>query len=103
MGTIGYLLDADTFLWAVCESYKLGVDGKQVMTDGKEQIYVSAISAYEVTNKYRLGKLPEYENVAKNYIEILHSFGAEELPVTSQHTYFAGKFDWLIVTLSTEY
>jgi len=24
-----------------------------------------------------LGKLPEYENVAKNYLDILHSFGTE--------------------------
>ena len=94
MGIVGYLLDTHTFLWAVSESYKLGSVGKQVMADSKVRIYVSAISAYEITNKYRLGKLPEYENIAKNYLGILHSFDAEELPITSQHTDFAGKFDW---------
>jgi len=94
MGIVRYLLDTHTFLWAVCESNKLGIAGKQVMADNKNQIYVSAISAYEITNKYRLGKLPMYENVAENYLDILYSFGAEELPITSQHADFAGKFDW---------
>ena len=52
MGTIGYLLDTHTFLWAVCESHKLGVDGKQVIANSKEQVYVSAISAYEITSTF---------------------------------------------------
>jgi len=94
MGNIRYLLDTHTFLWAVSESHKLGVAGKQIMTENKEQIYVSAISAYEIMNKYRLGKLPEYESIAKNYLDILHAFGAKELSVTSQHTNLAGKIDW---------
>jgi len=52
MGTIGYLLDTHTFLWAVYERHKLGVDGKQVIANSKEQVYVSAISAYEITSTF---------------------------------------------------
>jgi len=94
MGTVGYLLDTHTFLWAVCESHKLGVTGKQAMINSSEQIYVSAVSAYEITNKYRIGKLSGYENIATNYLEVLHSFGASELVITSQHANFAGSFNW---------
>jgi PIN domain nuclease of toxin-antitoxin system len=94
MGTLGYLLDTHTFLWAIRESHKLGDDGKRVITDIHAQIFVSAVSAYEISNKYRIGKLPGYESVAKNYLAILHTFGADELPINSQHTAFAGKFEW---------
>jgi len=93
MGSIGYLLDTHTLLWAVSESYKLGVAGKQVMAEN-EDVYVSAISAYEVTNKHRIGKLHGYEKIAENYLEILAAFGAKELSITSQHTDLAGKLNW---------
>ena len=59
-----------------------------------KNIYVSAVSAYEIMNKYRIGKLPEYAYVAKSYFEILREFGAEELPINIRHAHFAGKFEW---------
>ena len=45
-------------------------------------------------NKHRLGKLPEFKYVAENYFEILHKFGADELPISTRHTHVAGKFEW---------
>ena len=94
MGTIKYLLDTHTFLWAVRESHKLSENAHKIVTNKSIQKFVSAVSAYEIMNKYRLGKLQDYMNVAENYFYVLNEFGASKLPINEQHTYFAGKFEW---------
>ena len=94
MGTVGYLLDTHTFLYSVCDESKLSQTVKKAITENPSQVLVSAVSAYEIMNKYRLGKLPEYTYLAENYLEKLHEFGADELLINTQHTHFAGKFEW---------
>ena len=94
MGTLGYLLDTHTFLWAVCEGQKLSDKAQKVIEDTGKRVFVSSISAYEITNKYRIGKLPGYAYVAENYIDIIGKFGAEELSINTRHTHFAGAFEW---------
>ncbi|MCL2045220.1 MAG: type II toxin-antitoxin system VapC family toxin [Oscillospiraceae bacterium] len=95
MGTIGYLLDTHVFLWAIEEhSSKLNDKVKNLLLTADEPIFVSSISAYEITIKHRLGKLPGYDNVVYHYIQIFDSFGAYELPLTSHHNHFAGSLDW---------
>jgi len=94
MGVVKYLLDTQTFLWAVRESIKLSVSAKKAIEDENSEIFVSPITAYEIMNKYRIGKLPEYAYVAENYLEILQNFGAEELLISTKHLHFAGKFEW---------
>ena len=94
MGFVGYLLDTHTFLWAAQDDLKLSELAKNAMNDKNIQKFVSAASAYEVMNKFRLGKLPDYGYVAENYFEILRSLGAYELPISMRHAHFAGKFDW---------
>ena len=64
------------------------------MKDKGTKKFVSAASAYEIMNKYRLKKLPDFAYVAENYFEILRNLGAYELPISSQHANFAGKFEW---------
>jgi len=94
MGTIGYLLDTHTFLWAVYDETRLSDTAEKAIRDNKSNIYVSAVSAYEIMNKYRIGKLPDYAYVAENYFDILNEFGADELLLSTRHMHFAGKFDW---------
>jgi len=53
-----------------------------------------AVSAFEIMNKHRLGKLPEYKYVVDNYFDIFAEFGALELPVSTHHAHYAGEFDW---------
>ena len=94
MGTVGYLLDTHTFLWSVRESGKLSEKAKKAIADTNTKSFVSAVSAYEIMNKYRIGKLPSYDYVVENYFEILYKFGADELPVSTRHAHFAGRFEW---------
>ena len=95
MGAVKYLLDTHTFLWTAHDDAKLSEPAKKALTDTSAQKFVSAVSAYEIMNKYRLGKLPEYKYVAENYFDILREVGADELPINTRHTHFAGKFEWV--------
>jgi len=94
MGAITYLLDTHTFIWAVRDDHKLSNNARMAIKDATAQLYVSVVSAYEITNKYRIGKLPGYEHVAKNYFDFLHELGTIELPVNVRHAHFAGSFEW---------
>ncbi|MCL2590608.1 MAG: type II toxin-antitoxin system VapC family toxin [Betaproteobacteria bacterium] len=90
----GYLLDTHVLLWAVQEDEKLSPAARAVIERTNSKLYVSAISAFEVANKYRLGKLPEYSHVVENYHGIVQRLGATELPVRSSHAYYAAKAEW---------
>jgi len=94
MGAVEYLLDTHALLWAAQEKRKLGNNAQNVLNDESTAIYVSAMSAYEITNKYRIGKLPGYEYVVENYADILVKLGVVELPLNTQHAHYAGKFEW---------
>ena len=95
MGPVGgYLLDTHTVLWAVRGSRSLSDAAKKIILETDLPLYVSAVSAYEIMNKHRIGKLQGFDDVAANYFNVLLELGAEELPINTQHTHFAGKFDW---------
>ncbi|MDR1953518.1 MAG: type II toxin-antitoxin system VapC family toxin [Clostridiales Family XIII bacterium] len=90
----GYLLDTHTLLWAVQEDGKLSSRAREIIENLNEKLFLSAISAFEIANKYRIGKLPNYANVAENYHDIVVKFGVMELPLSSAHAYFAAKLEW---------
>jgi PIN domain nuclease of toxin-antitoxin system len=94
MGTVGYLLDTHTLLWAVQKDVKLSNSARAKIEDIDTPLFVSAASAYEIMNKYRLGKLPDYAYIAENYFDVLHTLGADELPINTRHAHYAGKFEW---------
>jgi len=94
MGTIGYLLDTHTLLWATRDNARLSDKALVIIADTNAPLFVSAASAYEIMYKYQLGKLPEYEYVAENYFDVLGRLGVNELPISAQHAHFAGKFEW---------
>ena len=94
MGTIGYLLDTHTFLWAVQKQILLSDAAKRICSNAQTLKFVSAVSAYEIMYKYKIGKLPEYSDVANDYFGFIKRLGVYELPISSRHAHFAGKFDW---------
>ena len=94
MGTIGYLLDTHTFLWAVRGSLKLSSTAVKIIENAELRVFISAVSAYEIMNKFRIGKLPEFEDVAKNYFDFVKKLDVDSLPVSERHSHYAGEFDW---------
>jgi PIN domain nuclease of toxin-antitoxin system len=90
----GYLLDTHAYLWAIQEDWKLGGCAREAIENRRSKLFVSAISTFEIANKYRIGKLPDYQYVAENCLDLIRKLGARELPVSAEHAYFAAKFEW---------
>lgn len=55
---MSYLLDTCTFLWAVADKGQLSPKARQVLADKSQIRYLSVVSAWEISVKYSLGKLP---------------------------------------------
>jgi PIN domain nuclease of toxin-antitoxin system len=51
---------------------------------------VSAVSAWEIATKVRLGRLPAASDITRNFEEYLMQSGFESLPVSSAHGIRAG-------------
>ena len=84
------LLDTHTLAWWLEDSPKLGPAARAAMLEDGNAIWVSAVSAMEVTTKYRLGKWPEAEWLALNFSDMLGEEGFSILPVTLDHAVLAG-------------
>ncbi len=52
------LLDTHAFLWWVAGDEALSAAARTAIADEANGVFVSAASAWEITAKYRLGKLP---------------------------------------------
>jgi PIN domain nuclease of toxin-antitoxin system len=87
------LLDTHTFLWALVSPKKLSPKVRATLEDPKNTRIVSTVSAWEISTKFRLGKLPEAEEVVRDYSAHLRTFVAHELPLASQHAIAAGLWE----------
>ena len=87
------LLDTHALLWALVSPAKLGKKARVVIEDPDNIRVVSAVSAWEIATKFRLGKLDEAEDVVRDYTRHLTTLMAEELPITSRHALAAGLWE----------
>jgi PIN domain nuclease of toxin-antitoxin system len=96
MGAVekGYLLDTHTFLWSVLTEQRLGKKALAVIGDTQSAVYFSPISAYEIINKYRIGKLDGCEQVVGNIPGIVKELGVRILDITLEHTVKAASLKW---------
>jgi PIN domain nuclease of toxin-antitoxin system len=84
------LLDTHAFLWWIIGSQHLSRRIRAAIADEENDIFVSAASAWEITTKFRLGKLPDGEAVAGNVASSIASQGFSELAITVRHGQLAG-------------
>jgi len=54
---MNYLLDTHAFLWLVFDSARLSGSAKEVIQDPAHNIHVSAVTFWEISLKFALGKL----------------------------------------------
>ena len=85
------LLDTHALLWSAIDDKRLSEKARSVIGNLKTDVYVSAASAWEVTTKVRLGKLPGAEGLASQFAENLRRMGFLELTITVEHAQRAGQ------------
>ena len=84
------LLDTHAFLWWLDGDKRLPVRVRKILTDDRNEILVSAASAWEVATKFRLGKLPQAEVVAKQFSQCITDQGFTSLSISTRHAEQAG-------------
>lgn len=52
------LLDTHAFLWWLAGDEALSAAARKAIADASNDVFVSAVSAWEIATKHRLGKLP---------------------------------------------
>jgi len=93
MGITPVLLDTHIFLWWLFNSPRLPAEIKRVIEDISNPVYVSAASVWEISTKFRIGKLPEASSVAKNVPLWISKAGFQPLAITSEHAQLAGSWN----------
>jgi PIN domain nuclease of toxin-antitoxin system len=54
---MNYLLDSHSFIWSITDTNKLSSIARREITDANNQIFVSAVSFWEIALKSAMGKL----------------------------------------------
>lgn len=85
-----YLIDTHIFLWWLFDDSRLDETSKKIIKDLDNEILVSSASAWEISTKYRIGKLPEAKDLIENYAKTLEEAGFLELSITNIHALRAG-------------
>ena len=84
------LLDTHALLWWLAGDKQLSARAKKAIGDEDHEIYVSAASAWEVSTKARLGKLPGAGPLAVDFAREVRNQGFVPLVITLEHGQVAG-------------
>ncbi len=91
VGKVSLLLDTHAFLWWLSESSRLSIPAHRTIADPANEILVSAATAWEITTKFRIGKLPARKPVALDVSEHIASQGFSELAISVADAEHAGR------------
>lgn len=84
------LLDTHALLWWTLDSEELGRKARRALSDVNNDVYVSAATAWEVATKFRIGKLPDADQLVHSFSDTLQRLGFLELPISIEHAERAG-------------
>jgi PIN domain nuclease of toxin-antitoxin system len=84
------LLDTHALIWWLAADDALSSTARAAMADHENEIFVSAASAWEITTKHRIGKLPEAGLLAADVAGFVSAQGFIELPIAIRHGQLAG-------------
>ena len=79
------LLDTHALLWFDADPTRLSPRATRLLRERNNQVYVSAITAWELAIKNRLGKLPLAAPLLSSYHSSLARYGFLTLPLSSDH------------------
>ena len=84
------LLDTHTLLWWLSENVSLPASARKLIANKTDDVLVSAVSAWEIATKVRLGKLPIAIDLAHDFSAYLERERFDTLAVSIEHGIRAG-------------
>ena len=85
------LLDTCSVIWATLTPSLLSAASQAAIADEGNVILVSAVSAWEIAVKVRLGKFPDAEALERNYLDVMEDAGYVLLDIDSESALRAGR------------
>jgi PIN domain nuclease of toxin-antitoxin system len=85
------LLDTCTLIWATLSPSSLSREARETIADEANTILVSAVSAWEIATKVRLGKLPGAEKLERDYLDVIEDAGYTLLAIDTESALRAGR------------
>ena len=85
------LLDTHALLWAAAYDELLSSRARHLIQPQRNEVFVSAVSAWEIATKYRLGKLPKAQALVDDFVPSIQSAGYLPLPISLEHALRAGR------------
>ncbi|MSP00139.1 MAG: type II toxin-antitoxin system VapC family toxin [Acetobacteraceae bacterium] len=104
------LLDTHTVVWWWTDDPRIPAAARQAIAEAGNIVYVSAVSAWEIATKNRLGKWPGVERIVEEFPALLRKSRFVPLPVSVEHARQAGMltaahrdpFDRMLIAQSRE-
>jgi PIN domain nuclease of toxin-antitoxin system len=88
------LLDTHVLIWLLGNPARVESRALDAVRDVENQLFVSAISPFEVSTKHRIGKFADGERLLAGYDDFVKTLGAAELAMTGHHGIVAGALKW---------
>ena len=85
------LLDTATFLWVAIDSPRLSATAGRVVRDPGNEVFLSAVSAWEIGVKHGLGNLLLPKRPESLVPEIRSAYGIKPLPLEEESTFQIGR------------
>lgn len=86
-----YLLDTHTLVWWLIDDGHLSPPARAAISDGDNEVIVSAVSAFELTTKHRLGKWPEAGPISTDFVKHVMAERFTLLAIETSHALYAGQ------------
>jgi PIN domain nuclease of toxin-antitoxin system len=86
-----YLLDTHAFLWFVSDDYRLSSKARSIINNSKNEIYFSAVSAWEISIKSRLRRLTIKEELEPFIVKQLAENNFSTLSISIFHSIYTSK------------
>lgn len=84
------LLDSHALLWSITGDRRLSRKAEAALADITNEVFVSAATVWELTTKYRIGKLAGAAPFVQHVDSALRRLGFQGLPIGLNHAHEAG-------------
>ena len=85
------LLDTHALLWWFSDDPALPKSCRKAIAHPGNNVFISAASAWEISTKFRLGKLPTASDLVRDFQGYVSREGFYDLHISSEHCIHAGQ------------
>jgi len=86
------LLDTHTLLWWLMRSPRLGLHAARTIENPDNEIFLSSVSAWEISIKVRLGSISLPPSLLATLPQLPQQLDFTHLPITWQHSLIAASY-----------